>query len=322
MGEIIMKEIIYLDTEIINSMLAQLDEGIVNSFVMESSSQETQGEETQSTFGKDASMSARLKLSTGILPGGSVTFGGNSGEKGVESEKISSTILEGQKDILNKAFHDYSLEILINKLYENGLLNSGNLKEGDLLLTESSFRYYDFELLKNSMNPDVAKKIMTIDIEQIPLTLAEANKIVNKTNPTAKDRDKMADAQKVVDTHEQVAPIIALYEQLSTLGQYASEMLPSQSVIKADSYIGITKSKFLKESPEALVFRTDNTRKAKILFRVIGRKNNVFNGFNLGNFSEQDIDKLPNLMLDIILGSFGIIKKGDTLVTPIAIYFE
>ena len=35
-----MKEIIYLDTEIMNSMLAQLDEGIVNSFSLEQSNQE------------------------------------------------------------------------------------------------------------------------------------------------------------------------------------------------------------------------------------------------------------------------------------------
>ena len=113
-----MKEIIYLDTEIINSMLAQLDEGIVNNFTLESSSQETQGEETQSSFGKNAGIGARIKLSTGIFPGGSATFRGNVGENGVESEKLSTTMLEGQKDILNKAFHDHALEILFTQLSE------------------------------------------------------------------------------------------------------------------------------------------------------------------------------------------------------------
>lgn len=317
-----MKEIIYLDTEIINSMLAQLDEGIVNSFTLENSSQETQGEETQSSFGKNAGISARIKLSTGFLPGGSATFGGNSGQNGIESEKISTTMLEGQKDILNKAFHDYSLEILITKLNEHGLLNSTDLKEGDILLSESSFRYYDFDLLKNSINPEAMKKMMSFEVEQIPLSLAEARKITSKPNPNAKERDQMENAQKIIDNYERTAPLIMLYEQLSSLGKYASEMLPNQSLVKADTYIGITKNKFLRESPEALVYRTDNTRRAKILFRVIGKKNKVFNGSNMQGFNQKDIDKIPNLMLDVILGSFDIIHKGDILVTPIAIYYE
>lgn len=321
MGEIIMKEIIYLDTEIINSMLAQLDEGIVSSFVMESSSQETQGEETQSSFGKNAGIGTRIKLSTGFLPGGSATFTGNSGENGIESERISTTMLEGQKDILNKAFHDHALEILINKLEEKELLkNDTEISEGDLTFIESSFRFYDFELLKNSIDTDVMTTTMTFDKSGKSPTLEEAQNILKKK--PAKNTTQYIQAQEVIKINEVIKPAINVMNLLGSLGKYASNMLRNQSIIKANTNIGIIKNKYLRESPEALVFRTDTSRKAKILLRVIGKKNRVYDGTNMMQFKEQDVDKIPNMMLDVILGSFNIIKNGDTLVTPIAIYFE
>ncbi|MGE7988917.1 DUF6414 family protein [Lysinibacillus fusiformis] len=316
-----MKEIIYLDTEIINSMLAQLDEGIVNSFTLESSSQETQGEESQSTLGKSAGINARIKLSTGFFPGGSATFGGNSGNNGIESEKISTTMLEGQKDILNKAFHDHALEILHNKLLERNLLKDiQSAVEGDVLFLESSFRFYDFELLKNSIDVDVMKQTMTFDETGTLPSYEEAKNAIKKNNN--KNTKVYQDAQTVLNIHNSIQPIMNVMSLLHSLGKYASQMLQNQSIIKAGTNIGIIKHKYLRESPEALVFRTDTSRKAKILLRVIGKKNQVFDGKNMKQLKEQDMDKIPNMMLDVILGSFQIINKGDLLVTPIAIYFE
>ena len=316
-----MKEIIYLDTEIINSMLAQLDEGIVNSFTLESSSQETQGEETNSIRGKSAGMQAGMNITTGALPGIGFRFGVNSGENGGESEKISTSMLEGQKDILNKAFHDYALEILFDKLTENNLLkNSTHINEGDLIFLESSFRYYDFELLKNSIDPEVIQATMTFDQSGTLPTLEEAQAIIKKK--PAKNTSQYMVAQKVINMNKNIQPIINSMSLLNSLGSYASNMLKNQAIIKAGNNIGIIKNKYLRESPEALVFRTDTSRKAKILLRVIGKKNTVFDGKNMTKIQEQDMDKIPNMMLDVILGSFNIIRAGDLLVTPIAIYFE
>lgn len=316
-----MKEIIYLDTEIINSMLAQLDEGLVNSFTLESSSQETQGQDSQSTIGKSAGLNTRLKLSTGIFPGGSINFGANSGENGVESERISTTMLEGQKDILNKAFHDYALEILHDKLLQQNLLKDiQNAVEGDLLFLESSFRFYDFELLRNSIDVDIMKQTMTFDQSGSLPSYDEAKNILKKN--TSKNSKIYQDAQNVIKKHNAIQPVVNMMSLLHSLGNYASNMLQNQSIIKAETNIGLIKNKFLRESPEALVLRTDTSRKAKILLRVIGIKNQVFDGNNMKQLNVTDLDKIPNMMLDVILGSFQIITKGDLLVTPIAIYFE
>lgn len=317
-----MKEIIYLDTEIINSMLAQLDEGIINSFTLENISQETQGEEVQSGRGKEAKLKGNVTLSTGILPGGSIKFGTDLGNSGTETEKYSSSILEGQKDILNKAFHDHALEILLNKLIENNLLMQfGESNEGDLLFIESSFRYYDFELLKNSADAEIIQSLISFDQTGRLPTYEEASKLVKQKNIPKNSNDYL-NAKNVVDKYNDMKPIINIIEAFHSLGNYTSKMLQNQAIVKAGKNIGIIKNKYLRESPEALVFRTDTSREAKILLRVIGNKNKVFNGKNMALLNEQDLDKIPNMMLDVILGSFNIIQAGDVLVTPIAIYFE
>lgn len=319
-----MKEIIYLDTDIMNSMLAQLDEGLINSFVLESSEQEGVSETAATSLTKKAGLKAGGKLSTGLFPGGELSFGANIGNDNGETESTSKTMLEGQKDILNKAFHDYALEVLIQKLKENELLlgDPKQLEEGDLFFYESPYRFYDFDLLKSSLNIEAFKKMMLFEIQHIPLNYEEAKKLLDKKKPTPKDREKMDDALKVVLTYDQVNPTIQVIEQLNTLSGFGSDLLKNLTLIKAGKYIGLLKKDYLRESTESLSFRTEKIRKANILFRVIGKKNKVNDGTNIGAFSETDIDIIPNMMLDIILGSFNIIKVGDVMITPIAIYYE
>lgn len=145
---------------------------------------------------------------------------------------------------------------------------------------------------------------------------------MGKTKPTAKEREQMEIAQNIVSANEQFKPIVNVFKQLNTLSTFASKLLEDLSVIKSDNKIGLVKKKYLRESPEALSFRTDKSRKIKFLIRVIGKKEIVYDGFNIPTFQEDELDMIPNMMLDIILGSFKIIKKGDFIVTPIAIYYE
>ncbi|MFE6167047.1 hypothetical protein ACFVP8_04115 [Viridibacillus arvi] len=318
-----MKEIIYLDTNIMNSMLAQLDQGIVNSFSLENSDQEEVTESSNSTSGLKAAVEAGVKLSTGILPGGSVTLKGNGGGNKTESEGVSKTFSEGQKDILNKAFHDYALEVLFGKLEEQGLLIRGNdYREGDLFTEVNGFRFYDFDLIQKAMDLEIWQTIMGLTIPNRGISYEQALKILNKTKHTAKEREQIEIATLTVEEHENMTEMTKLIKDFNKLGSLSSNLLNDLSVIKVENKIGLIKKEFLRESAEALSFRTDDKRKAKMLMRVIGVKQNVYSGEEAFTFFEQDIDTIPNLMLDIVLGSFKIINSGDLLVTPIAIYYE
>ncbi|MBB4826341.1 hypothetical protein HNO89_003600 [Sporosarcina luteola] len=161
-----MKEIIYLDIDLMNSMLAQLDEGLINSYSLEQHSQETDNELSESTRGKKAGLSGEVNVGTGALTGGTLSFGANLGNEGTERQAYSKSILEGQNHILNKAFHDYALEVLIAKLEEEVLLvTEQDCAEGDLYLSESTYRFYDFGLISKAKNSELMQKLLFDDIQ-------------------------------------------------------------------------------------------------------------------------------------------------------------
>lgn len=316
-----MKEIIYLDTNIMNSMLAQLEEGLINSFSLEQSGEEVMGEKSETTTNDGSVLGGEFKVNVGIAQFGNT---GNLSAGSEEIEGVSRTVLEGQKDILNKAFHDYSLDRLMKILSDNEFIKKGDdLKEGDVFEGHSSYKFYDFDLIKKSMDPELTSNIMLNEVNMFDMTLNEAKKIVRKSNPNARERQEMDTAKMIVKTHKEVEGIIKVYKTMNNFSQYAVNLLGNMTVIKADNKIGLLKKEYLRESVESLAFSTHENRKIKYLVRVIGKKDIVFDGFNqevLKNVN--DLDAIPGKMLDIVLGSFEIIEEGDLLVTPIAIYYE
>ncbi|WP_079709962.1 DUF6414 family protein [Paraliobacillus ryukyuensis] len=319
-----MKEILYLNTELMNSLLAQLSRGLIKNFSQEQSNQETQTEGQQSTIGEKAGVSGQVRIGTGWFPGADFSLNGRINDEGTESNTESRSFLEGQKDILNKEFHDYALEILVEQLKEQELLSESdeNLKEGDFLLGESTFKFYDFELIGKSVNPKSFEEIALLQIYDEEMTLKEANRIINKTKLNAQEREKKTTAQKVHDIHQEIKPIVSVMKGLDNLTSFTTDLLSDLKTIKVGDKIGLLKNEYLRESAESLSFRTDNSRKLKYLVSVIGEKKIVHDGFNIPKLSPNDVDKFPNMMLDVVLGSFNIIEKGDLLVTPIAIYYE
>lgn len=318
-----MKEIIYLDTDKINSMLAQLDEGLISNFSMEMSGQETKTNSNQISKGKNSGMSANIKVNTGLFPGGSLGAGASFGNNGSKNEIFTKTILEGQKDILNKAFHDYALELLIEKLETKKLFSDGEkFEEGDLYIEKSTFRFYDFNLLRDSMDLESMNKFMRSEIEDLDMSYNQAKNLLKKINLTAKEREKIDAAKLIVSTTENTQPILGIFKQINTLGTLASKLLKDLTIIKSNNMIGLLKKEYLRESTESLSFRTDHSREVKMLIQVIGKKDTIFNGYNMGTLSVNSLDLIPNMMLDILLGSFEILEVGDLLVTPIAVYYE
>lgn len=322
---ILLKEIIYLDTDIMNSLLAQLDQGVISSISHEQSSQLNEGEEVKSSKTKKSRLGGGLKVNSGALPGGELHLKADLGNGGDEEESYSRGILEGQRDILNKAFHDYSLNILLKKLEENDLLynkNNDDLTEGNLLLGKSTFRFYDFDLINRAVDSNAFEQIMLLDINGVDLDYKNAKRIISKKNLNARERELKKLALRVVETHDSTRPIVKVMEALNAIGTFGSNLLKDLTLIKTDDKIGLLKKSYLRESVEALSFRTKRDREVKYLARIIGKKDVIFDGSTIPNFNTNDLDAIPNMMLDIILGSFDIIEKGDLLVTPIAIYYE
>ncbi|KJE27926.1 hypothetical protein LG52_3891 [Geobacillus kaustophilus] len=319
-----MKEIIYLNTEIMNSLIAQLDKGITTYYSLEQTIQETNTETSQTTRGKAAGFNGTVQSGTGsLLSNVSLSFGANISGNGNETNGSSRALLEGQRDLLNKAFHDYALNILLQLLKENEKLktNSCSLTEGDICLWETDWKYYDFEFI--SRIADLDDILETLGIYVSADEYRQAETIVQKTKKYPKNPEFIR-AQHIINQHQSVMLQRNILKQIQVFSSYANSFLGNYSIIKAANTFQLIDKGMLREVPTALSIRSASARKAKILFRVIGKRDIIHNNDDLcGVLGElQDFTQLANFMFDLILGSFQILKQGDYIATPIAIYYE
>ncbi|MDY7044025.1 hypothetical protein RVS70_07375 [Virgibacillus sp. M23] len=323
-----MKEIIYLDTESVNSLLAQLDQGVTNEFTVEEATSVSHASSSTTDLGMDNSFEGGMKLDTGMLPGGALNFKFKRGDSENEGEISSVQVTDGQRDLLNKQFHDYSLDILIYKLRKENLIkDSNNIKEGDIIQSEGQFEFYDFSLINKASNAEVWGEIMSWEDHETVynFTKDEAKKVYEKTqkNQDLNKRQKQIKNeallfhQKIIDRNE----IIKVMKMLEIYSSTTDQLFKDLTFVKTNNLIGLLKKRFLRESTESLSFRGKNTRKAKFLGRVIGVKSEIFDGSDF-DFSPNEINKIPSILLDVLLNSFDILELDDILVAPIAVYYE
>lgn len=323
-----MKEIIYLDTDSLNSLLAQLDQGLIDNYSVEESAATTEGASTTTDLGVKHGFKAGVRFDTGALPGGSMDFGINGGGQENEGQISSTEVTEGQRDLLNKQFHDYSLDILINKLQKENLIKKSNIQEGDLIQSEGEFDFYDFSLIKKAANAETWSKIMSWEDIEVKRNFTD-KEAANLYNKLEKDKDLTKKEERIrkeaVEVHiknverERITQVMGMLEIHSST---TNQLFKDLTFVKTDNLVGLLKKEFLRESTESLSFRGKNTRKAKFLGRVIGVKNDIVDGSYIKDFSPNEINKLPNILLDILLGSFNILELDDVLISPIAVYYE
>ena len=130
-----MKEIIYLDTNLVNSLLAQLNSGLITKLVNEDgeSDARTEGSTEQATKKGSVGISALLKA---------------------EGDYSSTTIdnynfvfSKSNKNLVETALDDYSLDLLINGLEAKQLIKLADYKDGDLISTSGELTAFNFEQL-------------------------------------------------------------------------------------------------------------------------------------------------------------------------------
>lgn len=326
-----MKEILYYDEESINSILSQFGGGIIQKLQVEDSALDSETETAVDDVKTDSGLSMNLKLSSGSLPGGEVNLGGKFG--GIDGVSFSSsrTLSEGQKDIIEKIFHDHALELLIKSLDEKYDLstNSFNTKEGDFTILNGNYIFYDFEIFKRSLNQELLIEVMSM-AEDAPTEQERKTIIKFMENASKKKQLNNEEKRKVQEYQEKYEQILALeeiekaFKMLDTFSRYSNEVLNGLVIFKIDNQLVIAEKKKMRIASEALSFRADSSvRKIKVLGRVIGKKGaNTKLQDLLKNFMTQDLDKIPAVLLDVLLSSFEISAVDDIIINPIAIYYE
>ncbi|CAD0147526.1 conserved protein of unknown function [Streptococcus thermophilus] len=292
-----MKEIIYLDTNLVNSLLAQQNAGLVTKLVNENSESDSNAE-----GGFD-------QTATSVSGGVSTLIRADVNHSSIENENYNIVFSRSNRNLIETALDDYSLDLLLQELEDDKLLKSSNFRDGDFIFTAGKFDFFDFEQLKNVFTFD--------EIEDI---LPEYDKF-KKLQSNYKRVKNNAKKEQLKD--EISHNVWNNLESIRSMSAYSERLFPFSNLAKVSNTISVLPKEFMKVPTAQLGLMQLSERQIKIL----GICSSTFDKqipsdlFMAANSIEL-LKKAPTAILTMMLDSFGLVSSGDYLIRPIAIYYE
>lgn len=296
-----MKEIIYLDTKLVNSLLAQQNSGLITKLVNEDgeSDARTEGSTEQTTTSSDVGLSALLKAA------------GSYSNTNVDSYNF--VFSKSNKNLVETALDDHSLDLLITGLEAKELIKHSDYQDGDLISVSGELTVFNFEQLAN-----------TSDLEEIEFFLPGYDEFKSLQSELRKIKGKDKHLHRIKQIQEELSMNgWNNFKTMKHVSSYLTKLLPETNLIKISNTFSILPLEFLRVQSVQLSFMQLGKRKIKML----GICSSTFDEQIPSDFSHMKDSNLmlkyaPTTILNIMLGSFGMVAKDDHLVRPIAIYFE
>lgn len=299
-GFIIMRRFIYLDTDTLNSYIAQIYDGLVQT--QETETQSSQATDKQSEYTSDLGADADLKV-----------FG-----KGIEGKmdftyrhlkETSNTELIS--DVQTKLLHDNAFDQLMNYLNKNEHLSNHNI--GDFIEINDEFYIMDLDYYKKIFNDkkflDFMKKNdrdkiqALLKIQQdIELDQEGANSNEIKKIYTNLTKSKCAESDKGYDDTKDII------EMLCTLVPYRRTLCIADNMV-------VLNDKYMRDSIDMTSFKFGG--KIKVLGYITNKITTDTNdSTNISPLAQVGIG-----LNQIMLSFFGQ-QSSLNIVHPIAIYYE
>ncbi|MGT2783578.1 DUF6414 family protein [Streptococcus pasteurianus] len=300
-GRSTLKEIIYLDTVFVNSILAQMNKGLVTKLVNEDMETDSSSDSSTESTTSSGSMGINKIIAA------------NTTHSELESETSQVVFSKSNKDLIETAIDDYSLDLLLNDLKDNNSIINQNYGDGDVIQIEGELTTYDFKQLANASSLEEIEFLLP-DYDEYKKNAAEYNRIKNKNKniPRADELKKYLSGNGWQN-----------FDNLKNMSSYLDKLLPNTSIIKVNDALCIVSDKLLRVQKSQLSFMQLGKRKVKMLgicSSTIDER--VPSNFDSMANSQYLIRYAPTTIINIMLGSFNLINGGDHIVRPIAIYFE
>lgn len=319
-----MKELIYLDTSILHSFIAQSQGGLPQSTQVERQEQVT--ETSQNTTGFAARSFTEMQGDTGTLsipglvksPSGRVRVRIQPGRH--SSESISLSELESGKEIISKQLHDNALESFEKYLSEQNKLfdlSESNL-EGKFIKITEGFKIVDFRYLRKIIQTEALIDFMFMkQTEEVAAASVETN---NSSNGKEKAVKKAALNQIQNTLNRQKGLMKSNFEFIEKSLDYLNDILPTESFLLMGNTIAPLKNEFLREKANELMFKYGGLN-TNLKITMLGKVTHKIEDTSMPNISSDPFFEFPKI-LSSVLGSLGIIEEGNLIISPIAIYFE
>ena len=298
-----MKEIIYLDTKLVNSLLAQIDQGLILKQIAEENNSQGTHEETSN----QESYSAGGKLGAGL-------FSGNVANTEITADKTALVYSSGNRELVETAIDDFSLDLLLDKI-EPDIKTIENVTEGEIVKEINDLTIYDFSMLKNTMDMGA----LEIFIPDAVDAYRKAEKELKKISQANKEKhaSKIAEIKAMLENS-----FIFNVSRINRMSQYVESLLSDCSILKIGSSLCICEQQNTRIPKSSLALLNASKRRATILGIAAAEIETDMEFSNFDGSPSRIISHGPGMFINMVTNSFDITKEGDRFVRPIAIYFE
>lgn len=304
-----MKEYIYLDMDLVNSYLAQLDEGILTKMV---SGQNTSNS-NQEEGGETVSNSTKGSGGVGIV-------NASHEYSKTEIDKYNTVYSVNNSELVETALADFSLDILINKLRDKDILKEDNSTwlDGDLVFTQNYFKVFNFEQLKKSVEKENLDNVLLPE-SKLDDAIVELEKISKTPQLRVKHKERIEYLKKWIKENDPYNN----FRDILRFANYSNVLFPDTILFKIGNTLSMCTKNNIRINTPILTFLSQTNRKVNLLGIVLSKKSKNL-APKKGTQLESDIiaSTSPAIFTDIILDSFGLIDIGDFYIRPISIYFE
>lgn len=294
-----MKQFIYLDTDIVNSILAQKDKGLV----LETAS------EQENTTGKENSKTGTIMLDSSV--GGSIWKFAQaqaefSGTGELSNSKHSQTVL---KEIATKTLHDAAFDIAYEHIQNEHMSNFTNVHLGSFIELKQNFEFVDLvyieKLFSDSKFINFIKKT---ENERIENQAYEEFNSLNREERRGNETELKKQIKKLIEENNKNYDNIA---EMVTAFRY---MLPyNRLLVSSEGYIIPLEDKYFRDNPETIGFKHGGG------LTCVGYITNIIQ--ENSPVSQNIFSKLQMIINKTLISLLSSNTQKLIIVNPIAIYY-
>lgn len=296
-----MKQFIYLDTDIVNSIIAQKEKGLV----LETAS------EHEDTAGKENTKTGSVSLD-GSAGGGIWKFAQMqaelSGTGGLELNSHSQTVL---KEIATKTLHDAAFDIAYEQIAKEHDLKADNVDLGSFVELTQAFEFVDLVYIDGLFSEGgfinfLKKSEKEKEGQLFDKSIAEE---LNRGQQRKNSGEIKRERQKVLDAVDKQ------YDEIVEIIKAIRQMIPySRMLVSPDGYLIPLEDKYFRDNPQTMGFKHGG------YVTCVGYVTNVI-GESAAPLSDNIFSQLQGMVNQSLVSLLPTKEKDLFVVHPIAIYY-
>jgi hypothetical protein len=296
------KDFIYLDTDYLNSYLAQINNGLLTK-VNEESGDSTQNTEENTEAQNHNKVNGKLGIALASIA-----------SEITSDDEYTKTIFsetETARKMVERVMQDNTYELFVKHAKDNNLICEGEKYEiGEYVLINNAKDIFDigyYQELSEKGNADSLTKCMLMPQEQI----------IEKLKKEGNNSQQLSiEKKKLVSQQQQFSDIFGL---LSTVSKAYSALMPTKCTLFANNTLIPLKENLLRESFKEFYFKYGER------LNVFGRITKIGIGFPQSEENQTLINsfrELQNSMIPILQSCGFPVNENTYIMSPIALYFE